>query len=143
MSGLRLRDLRWQARRFPRAYPELAKALDDSQWKVEARCAGCEFLERRPTDLPDGAVGTWRCMNAWHSFNERSSWKWYTQAVKLRGYARADCRLLGDDPKRYAYEVNPGGFACWLFRPGESLSARYYRDGRWMDYLALRALAGA
>ena len=99
-------------------------------------------MERKPTDLSDGAIGTWRCLNAWRNFGKKYRWRWYAQTVKLRGYARADWRLLGDDQKTYAHEVNPGSFACWLFRPGESLSARYYWDGKWADYLALRALAG-
>jgi len=118
-----------------------------SQWRKGARCRDCEFLERHRLY---GGTAVWRCISAWRSYRQVSMWAWFRLA-KAEGYY-LPCDKLRYELVPYAavatiwdyprLEVNPGSFACWLFRPGETLSAHYWRDDKWAEYLALRALAG-
>ena len=117
----------------------LAEALEGSQWCQGARCHACGFLERVPI-VGGNADGQWRCVNSWHDCWSQRGWGWYRAAKKL--YPTVLDRVPEPEWQYPRFEVNPGSFACWLFRPGEALSVHYWRDGRWAEYLALQALAG-
>jgi hypothetical protein len=123
-------------------YPQLAEAWKRRQWRPGAHCTECEFLER--CQVP-GGVDQWRCANGWHDY--WSAWYsdlvfWLAEAIRIGEYETPLDRVPDDILPFPRYDVNPGSFACWLFRPGESMSARAWRAGRWPEYLALRALAG-
>ena len=124
---------------YPEMYPILAKAVGDCRWHQGARCGGCQFLER--LSLIDPAIGLWRCTNAWRSLTEDTEW-WNSYHIATDNGYMGHHRLLGNDLRYHSCKANPGRFACWLFRPGESLSARAFRDGHWPEYLALKALGG-
>ena len=135
-----LRDIRRQAGYEVRRQgaSALADALEGSQWYRGARCRGCGFLERVPTGYK--AVSAWRCVSGWHDCWSQRGWDWYQDAKKL--YATILDKVRKEDWQYPRLEINPSSFACWLFRPGEALSAHYWRAGQWPEYLALRALAG-
>jgi len=151
-AGLRLRPLLLQVNRHARHvrrdialfgpwYPQLAEAWEGREWRAGAHCAECSFLER--CHVP-GGVDQWRCASGWHDYWSWSSDLvfWLAEAIRIGEYETPLDRVPDDILAFPRYDVNPGSFACWLFRPGETLSARCWRDGRWEEYLALRTLAG-
>lgn len=139
--SIRVRDLRRHADLELRreGHSALAAALDDSMWHGDSHCRECGFLER--VHVYNG-TGQWRCVSGWHDCWRQGGWSWYGMAMVEEGYL-SHHDLISEDVRQFPrYEVNPGSFACWLFRPGEALSVHYWQDGRWREYLALKALAG-
>jgi len=80
-------------------------------------------------------------VNAWHDYWQNHGWSWYNSAKENGNSSPLDL-VAQSDWQFPRCEAHPGSFACWLFRPGEALSAHYWRDDKWIEYLALRALAG-